>query len=1712
MTNNARDVPPTLWAVPEGAWPSPPVQTKPALLPVGDLTPENAERLFARLLETEAHIEHATLFGLPGQAQAGIDVYARTTPSLTGAGESARSFVALQSRRVKNVTAVSITSAVTDFLAGEWADRCFRFYYATSSSLRDTNLDAAVRAARERLTEEGIEFESWGVEEVSTRLRNQPRLVDDFFGRAWVSAFCGEDRAAELVRRITPEQARAARTALGGLYRAAFRAQGAASTVTGTQTGGLSYLVLDTQPATEDPPMRTGTPEHEQAEPPASIRPLDEYPGTPRLMRRRTRGPRRRNLTTVAEDGRPRTPVDEWADTARLRLLLGAPGSGKSSFLMFAAADILAPQPQSAALQRAHAGDLPLWLPFGFLCRHLNESTSNSVVSAIQAWVTQQGGPSAWDLTQPALDDERAVLLVDGVDEWSDTASAEYALGLIESFVAQRDIGAILTARPYAFDRLNWVQPWEKAVLAPLTRSQQVELATRALAESDTVGTDSLSNPHAESFLAELTHIPALSPLLGTPLFLSLLARSWRGESLPPQRFRLFSALVQLLVEKHPQMRRRASSAAGSEFSTADMLAVLRGVAYQARVEGGSAVRPRQEMERRFREELRRDDGLAYPSGEAARVAAAVLSQAEDEYGLLVPQGVGMVGFLHRVLLDQLAGEHLATLASDDQEGVLCARASDPTWRDVLIAGLAAQVNAHVNTSLLTRLSEHPDIDSASKYELIAEAIAADVPITPQKQSQWVSEVIDRVAEEPSVTHRATLIASLVAMTKHASLRPRLLATFTRWLNASHPEPTSALWMLRDAAVAETGVLPALLWGLRHEDEAVQLNAAHAIAIRYAGDAAVAARVEASVRDGANALDQAFSLLCLGTGWPDWPQLPALLEWARSQITPELRVCALHMLRETADGRFDHLTPAEEHWFASFLQHEGLRPRGHWKDLAVPFVQHAASGRPEAARFVLETLAHNGKNGGDRSLAWMLACTTFSGEDDIKNWVAGELEHPDRNGLLLHNLALVPDTWRTDPAFARSAAATVRAKATELAFNDGVIALSASLPEDEALEALLPALDSWRPVRAGAALLERFSGEPRVQAAFQERLRGAFEAAAPLAPLAVEALGAGEGFAVLVSLLRSSADQPDSEARVVVAMAVADAWALLARASDDHSTVAVLSDYDPDELATLCTAVGTAHLTWHVDSIIAAWPEHPAVITFALHALQHPRYLASGIHDPAAPAIVRAYGARSTGTANTMMDAVLDQLAYLPPPLREVLVDALTRSDLTPAVLRELLQDWSGDPDPWVQRTALTGLIRRVERYRISPNADQAQTDEVTAWLSAQVRTELCGYGPVMEERRQTGWVGMLLLGDLMLHDGLLETIGEPSRPGVRLRHMLGGIDRELVDLLNAHWEDVYAHFGNDLFALLSASRAKERPVDDARSSVLRDLSTSPSPHPAVSELIRAEADANPDFRGSAEYLLWSHRGGRRDLELFLACLESVGTSSSRHGEPNEIYDLLVAPDSWEVPVDTLGDALREHPRFEATPELRALFCELFPAHERSQAMFAELEAWFRADDSRQRREWIDSLAVAVRSSPAGALPVIVERAHHQILLRDFADLFPLLTGPLLRRLRHDPASVSVVRTVMLDPASADTNTPIWAQTPDVEKTRDPATDAQCSYLLAAALHRAGLLDDKASTIVRERLAVTAPDVVVHDPFTGAERPARVVSSALTSSDSANGD
>jgi hypothetical protein len=84
------------------------------VLPIGELEWPDAERLFLRLLHTVRPVQYAKLFGVPGQAQAGIDAYARFPLNLTHGESGGRDYITLQSRRIRTLTAAEIEKAVDD--------------------------------------------------------------------------------------------------------------------------------------------------------------------------------------------------------------------------------------------------------------------------------------------------------------------------------------------------------------------------------------------------------------------------------------------------------------------------------------------------------------------------------------------------------------------------------------------------------------------------------------------------------------------------------------------------------------------------------------------------------------------------------------------------------------------------------------------------------------------------------------------------------------------------------------------------------------------------------------------------------------------------------------------------------------------------------------------------------------------------------------------------------------------------------------------------------------------------------------------------------------------------------------------------------------------------------------------------------------------------------------------------------------------------------------------------------------------------------------------------------------------------------------------------------------------------------------------------------------------------------------------------------------
>ena len=172
----------------------PPVETRPQSLPLGELRWDDFERLCVALVKLEAEVEYCQRFGTPGQAQGGIDLYARLKDS--------NGYGVYQCKKVARFGPAAIRKAVSLFENGPWAHKASSFTLCISIDGTATAFATEYESQTQNLKSKGVEFPLWDANEISTRLKNHPNLVDDFFGRQWVSRFIGTAAADALETRL----------------------------------------------------------------------------------------------------------------------------------------------------------------------------------------------------------------------------------------------------------------------------------------------------------------------------------------------------------------------------------------------------------------------------------------------------------------------------------------------------------------------------------------------------------------------------------------------------------------------------------------------------------------------------------------------------------------------------------------------------------------------------------------------------------------------------------------------------------------------------------------------------------------------------------------------------------------------------------------------------------------------------------------------------------------------------------------------------------------------------------------------------------------------------------------------------------------------------------------------------------------------------------------------------------------------------------------------------------------------------------------------------------------------------------------------------------------------------------------------------------------------------------------------------------------------
>lgn len=161
----------------------PPSTKVPALLPFGQRSPEDFERICVAVAEQVDGLRDVRLYGVPGQKQEGLD--------LVGWDKDGNAVV-YQARRLATFVDRDLRDAVEDYANGRRPFGAKRFVVCVASPGRRTEVIEELARLKARY---GFEIDLYDQERLSALLKERGDLVRRLFGDEWERLFCDGEPA-----------------------------------------------------------------------------------------------------------------------------------------------------------------------------------------------------------------------------------------------------------------------------------------------------------------------------------------------------------------------------------------------------------------------------------------------------------------------------------------------------------------------------------------------------------------------------------------------------------------------------------------------------------------------------------------------------------------------------------------------------------------------------------------------------------------------------------------------------------------------------------------------------------------------------------------------------------------------------------------------------------------------------------------------------------------------------------------------------------------------------------------------------------------------------------------------------------------------------------------------------------------------------------------------------------------------------------------------------------------------------------------------------------------------------------------------------------------------------------------------------------------------------------------------------------------------------
>ena len=1523
-------------------------------LPFGALSWENFERLCYRLALKTAAFDRVLRYGRPGQNQSGIDIFARS---------AAGRYEVWQAKRYKSYGVGHLKKAIKTFLTGDWVSRTETFIIAVQASLDDTRLQDEVERQTDILAKKGIRLEMLGGDALVERVRPFQDLVLAFFGRAWLTAFYGDAVDSSVCNQLDGPEYAHIREQLTRLYTARFSDldQGAVATRFSDHKNPPKPMALLDRYTVPDVYVR------------------EKEIQNKRTDRRQASGhTEARDLARASQpvegvasdpDQVRRRPVSDWLSDGDQIAIVADAGAGKSTLLRAVALDLLSEQSVFPALASRWGDRLPIVVSFAQWARATVDrrgdvGLKDLVELTLQPFLTV----NLVSFVHRAIDEQRIVLIVDGLDEWSAEQAARTTLQTLLTFVQVHQVPTIVSGRPHGLSKIGGLpQTWKMAELAPLSPSQQRRLALVWFGRLRATGTDeeaenATATWEAERFLKELRADAGLGDLAGTPLlFIGLLFLAMRNVALPRNRAQALQSLVTLLLEVHPEARATAAGEVTPRFDQASApelrQAAVAALAFASRRYGGDAGYPRSEARLAIRDHLTSD---AVPDARRAlAIADEILAVNSETVGLIVEKAPNDVGFAHASLEEFLSALHIQSWRFTELLAFVEEKAGDPRWRNVL-RNLVAINTRPSEIDAIVAAVKSAETDAAGDFS--RRQLLAEIAFSPSRMSAGtalrLADATFDIIEGPGVeSERAAMIRAALQGLSDSVLQGEVERRLGRWAPRRDAYPGQIFSALATWPADDT-LLSALCVGLGDEELSAARAASRGLAARFGGQAQAEVHLRRLCGTSAELKTAAAALEALVRGWPD-ASLAPLIKEARASRDPLLRATAIlaRTLRsEQDDEDLDKILELTSDAFSWDFR---------YRDIAQ---EALLTGWPDNDRVVdaaLDALKEQaGRGTMDRELAFRVLTHTKPGRPRVKAWILEELSRDFPFSMTLgENWEPLLHFAKADIEIRTAFVALVLGSAGS--FREHYIWPIIAGLDDERLRDY--AIDQTRATDRHTRywnllpLVRGWAGDQEVQALFQEMIA-----------LEDEQIGM-----VAVLLPEMYADPEDARARLIrIALAVPNARRdLIARALQD---LGCTGEDDDAVQAFLPHLHATDQRPFEPVAAYLIFASHPEIRKAALRRLEEP--------DPPIAILARAYPDEPT-----IAERALATACALPANLRAVVVASCgVGGDRHPA-LGSVLAQYNEEMD-FHLRVQLSIDHHSFHRGRGSEDD-----------LVEQLAEELDRPDHRFEERRAANFAGLVVLDAaerIMTAKRKTGTVSIES-------YMSRGLSGALGDLIVDRWSTLKSQLGDNFV---------DRVIKGSDQSLWPSLSRFIGPNP---EARREFLDwcANQEQIGFTALRSLAALWPGSDVLL----THAVRAATMDHGFQETLSTVVVAAEILknQFPTSDHRDALRA--RFAEVRDLNsavalAIFDPAAPDLCKRKVSTLEL--------ARDYGQWLGAVQIAVHLETPGVVVDLVHAMAEREAYPGRQDQLTM-TAALVDRLSRDATALAALRASLDGPLSA---------------------------------------------------------------------------------------